>query len=124
MNKIFDALFFIVFSIYNRWRDFDAFYHSAFIVGVLFASTVNFLIKLLFVTTKNEFFDLELPMLYVIWISIIGCITYYYYRRKGILTEFYSKNRDQLNRNYIPYYIILVLMFLTWFSPIMFRIIS
>lgn len=115
MNRFLDTLFFIVFSIYNRWKDFDAFYHSAFVVGVLFSSSVNFLFELLFLTTNNEIFKFKLFPVGIVLIMIIACFVYYFYSRKNILITFYSKNKDQLNRSYMIYYIVLALMFSTWF---------
>lgn len=118
MTKFLDNLFYIIYSLYTKWKDFDAFYHSAFVVGVLFASSFTFLLKLFFIT-KNKIFDFELLYMYAMWFSIIAIFIYYYYRRKNKLIDFYSKNKGQLNRNYILYYIVLVLMFSTWFlTPI------
>lgn len=119
MNDFLDKLFFVIYSIYTKWKDFDAFYHSAFVVGVLFASLCTFLSIILYKITENKVFYLEGTTLYILWLSIIGIFIFYYYHRKEILIKFYSEN--QLNRNFLIYYLILGLMFSTWFiTPFLF----
>lgn len=115
MSKFLDTLFFIIFSLYNKWGNFNSFSHSAIIVGVLFASTLNFIWAILFLITENDFFEYGLFPIGVILIFIILCFIYYYHHRKNILIMFYSENKNHLNRGYVGYYILLVLMSLTWF---------
>lgn len=113
MNNFLNKLFFVIYSIYTRLKDFDAFYHSAFVVGVLFASFCTFLSIILYKITENKVFYLKGITLYILWFSIIGVFIFYYYRRKETLIAFYSEN--QLNHNFLLYYLILGLMFSTWF---------
>lgn len=123
MSKFLDVLFFIVFFIYNKWKDSDAFYHSAFIVGVLFASTVSFLLEVLFLITRSTYFKIGYPLGSVIFFLIIVYFIYYYHRRKNILITFYTENKNQLNIGYMMYYIVLALMFSTWFvTPFLFKL--
>jgi|SRR5690554_1862560 len=113
MSKFLYKLFFVIYSIYSRWKDFDAFYHSAFIIGVLFASLFTFLSIVLYKITEDKMFYLEGITLYTLWFSVIGIFIFYYYRRKEILIKFYSEN--QLDNSFLIYYLILGLIFLTWF---------
>lgn len=123
MNRFLDTLFFIIFSLYNKWGDFNAFTHSAIIVGVLFASTFNFLWTILFLITGNDFFEYGLYPIGIILISIILCFIYYFHRKKSMLVKFYLENKNQLNSRYVLYYFILIIMFSTWFiTPFLFKL--
>lgn len=113
MNNFLDKLFFVVYSIYTKWKDFDAFFHTAVVIGVLFASSITFLSLLLYNITGIKIFYLETQTIFILWFAVIGIFIIHYYRRKEILIKFHSENK--LNREFLGYYVLLVLMFSTWF---------
>ncbi|GEM_PF-5771942 len=122
MIKFLDTLFYIVYSIYMKWKDFDAFHHAAFVVGVLFASAVGFLLEILYLTTKQKYFKFELFPVGVMLLLIVVSFLCYYYPRKKILIKLYLDKNNTLDRSYLLYYILLILMFSTWFiTPFLFK---
>ncbi len=105
-----------------KWKDFDAFHHAAFVVGVLFASSVGFLLEILYLTTKQKYFKFELFPVGVMLLLIVVSFLCYYYPRKKILIKLYLDKNNTLDRSYLLYYILLILMFSTWFiTPFLFK---
>jgi len=112
----------IIYRFYKRWGDADAFYHTAFVHGVLLASTVNFLISIALNMTGNPMFRFGLFPVGVVLISIIGLVIFYFHSNKDLFIE--SSLNYPKKRSKKEWFVImsLLLMFSTWvLAPILYK---
>lgn len=116
MIRFLNEAFYVVYKMYTRWEDVDAFDHSAFVIGVLIASTVNFIFTLLFIATGCEFLGFNLfPVGVILVVIIISCIYYFRKRKASLIMCYESKQKSNPHKKNLMMKITLLLMFSTWF---------
>ncbi len=111
-----------LYQLYKRYSWIDPYYSVAFVYGVLIASSINFLIALIFYYTGNKLFEFNFFPNGVILFIFVELIFYFFYKNK----ERYTESIKNLPRGYSrkDYLImgIVFLMFSTWFlGPIVYK---
>jgi len=110
MIKIFDNFFYIIYKLYKKTGDSDAFYTATFVLGVLVSTTIYSINILLYIITKIDFFYFNLTKFLIISAVTIITIIFHFDKRQTLLEEHYSKNKAKLTHK-----ILLSIMFSTWF---------
>lgn len=113
-----------MYQLYIKWGDADAYYHTAFIHGVLLASFINFLIALLLLITRNPIFKFSLYPIGLILAVIIGLVVFYFHRRRTHFIHL-DKNPKILKNTQMDNWIVAIvvsIMLLTWIlTPILYK---
>lgn len=112
-----------MYQFYSKWGDADAFYHTAFVHGVLVASTVNFLIAIVFNLTGCSFFRFGLYPVGIFLIIIIGMVTFYLHTQRATLLDSSLKLPRQRSRKDWHVLAFKIVMFSTWIlAPVFYKI--
>ena len=121
MNIYINKAFARIFRIYKKWGDIDAYYHSAFILGILFASTMNLVCAILFYYLQYDFLKFDLFPVGILLILVILFTIYYFYSNKEMIEgHVICKNKQE--RKNLLLDTILILMFTTWFiTPFVYK---
>ena len=122
MKKLFiDKFFFRIYRIYKSWGDVDAYYHSAFVVGVLIASAINCILAVLFAKLNYKVLEFNLFTTGIFLLSIVAGFIFYFHKKKS---DFESSDYDFQISTFEKYVIniLIALFFATWIvAPIIYK---
>ncbi len=104
-----------MYHLYLKWGDVDAYYHTAFVQGVLIASSINFLIALGYYYTRNSIFQFSLYPVGLLLVTVIALVVFYFHRNKKHFVDSNKRLSKVLTKDDWIVIIIMALMFSTWF---------
>ena len=115
MNKFLDISFGLIYQFYLKYGDFDAYYHTAFVQGVLLASSINFLREMAYYFTKNPIFKFSLYPVGVMLVIVIASVVFYFHRNKNYYVDSNERLSKVLTKDDWIVIMIMGIMFSTWF---------
>jgi hypothetical protein len=117
-----DISFGRIYKLYLKWGNADAYYHTAFVHGVLLASFINFLIGILYYFTGYQLFRFSLFPVGVFLAIVIGFVVFYFYRNKSYYVESTKWLSNRFTKDDWITIGLNIILFSTWFiSPIVYK---
>jgi len=87
INFLIDRLFVSVYFLYLRWRDPDAFYHTAALIGLGFAAVCNIIVASIYFMFGWGVLEFRLFPSGVLSLGVICLIIWYFHNRKESICE-------------------------------------
>jgi len=111
-----------MYQLYLNWGDDDAYYHTAFVIGVLLASTINFIFSIVYFWTGFPLFRFSLFPVGVFLIFIIGIVVYYFHKKRIHYIDSNVRLSKSLSKDDWIVIFTMIIMFSTWFqTPLLYK---
>jgi len=111
-----------LYQLYTKWGNVDAYYHTAFVFGILLASVVNFIIAILYYQTCNTLLKFGLFPIGTMLILIIGFVIFYFHKRKNLYVISNKNLPKKLTKDDWLSIVLMIMMFSTWFiTPLFYK---
>lgn len=111
-----------LYQLYTKWGDVDAYYHAAFILGILLASSVNFIVALVYYQTGNPLLSFGLFPVGMVLIIIIGIVVFYFHQNKSLYLKSNKNLPKKLTKDDWLSIVMMIIMLSTWFiAPLFYK---